>query len=60
MMHDFTTAVCSKKRNGRIPEGYDSFLFYYYLVNVFDRLEVIIEGLTSLREKSALFLLAWV
>ena len=25
MMHDFTTALCSKERNGRIPEGYDFF-----------------------------------
>ena len=25
MMHDFTTALCSKKRNGRIPEEYDFF-----------------------------------
>lgn len=25
MMHDFTTALCSKERNGRIPEEYDSF-----------------------------------
>ena len=25
MMHDFTTALCSKVRNGRIPEEYDFF-----------------------------------
>ena len=25
MMHDFTTALCSKERNGRIPEEYDFF-----------------------------------
>ena len=25
MMHDFTTALCSKVRNGQIPEEYDFF-----------------------------------